>query len=172
MKKHTPFKRFLQGAAASAALVVSSVAVAGYGGLIFTPTSGNFGALPVGSTSTVQTFTATTDFGGTRPEAGIVFSINSITLPAGFVRSGGTCPASGSVTDSCTIGIQFQPTTAGLVSGNVVVNSTVLGGTQNNNLPVIGQGLFVTQLPANNAIALGALLASLALAGMFFSRRR
>lgn len=172
MKKHTAFKRLLKGALVTGALVVSSVAVAGYGGLIFTPASGNFGALPVGSTSPVQTFTATVDFGGTGTENGIIFTINSITLPVGFVRNGGNCPASGSVTDNCTIGVQFQPTIAGVQSGNVVVNATVLGGTQNNNLPVTGQGVSVTQLPASNTIGLGALLLSLALVGMFFSRRR
>lgn len=173
MKKHTSFKHLLKGVVVAGALVVSSAAVAGYGGLIFTPPSGNFGTLPVGSASATQTFTATIDFGGTATPAGVTtFIINSITFPAGYVRNGGTCPDSGSANDGCTIGIRFQPTATGAQSGNVVVNATVIGITQDNNIAVTGQGAVVTQLPANNAVALGTLLASLALAGMFFSRRR
>jgi hypothetical protein len=172
MKKFTAFKRLLKGVIASSAVVVSSVAVAGYAGLIFTPPSANFGALAVGSTSAAQIFTVSEDFAPTSATAGFNFTINSITLPSGFIRNGGTCPASGVIANDCTIGIQFRPSIAGVQAGNVVVNATVIGPAQDFNLPVSGQGVVATPLSVNKPLALGALFASLALAGMFFSRRR
>lgn len=105
-------------------------------------------------------------------------SIVSIVLPAGYVRSGGTCPVSGSAPVPCTIGIAFVPTAAGAQPGNVVVTASVFGGPQAvSNAALTGTGILAQAVetravPSLNQWGLGLLLASLMTAGIYLVRKR
>ena len=59
----------------------------GYAGPVLSPTSLDFGNVLVGTTSAAQTVSVSTPLEGLP-----ALSIVSITLPAGYVRTGGTCP--------------------------------------------------------------------------------
>lgn len=92
----------------------------------------NFGSVAVGGFSTRQVDIANT--GSTS------FTINNITLPAGFTGSAGGIVNPGSYS---TYTITFRPTSAINYGGNLVVNSNAQSGT--NTIAVSGAG---SQAPA------------------------
>lgn len=128
--------------------------------------------MPVGTTSAAQTLTVsvpTTD--------GFSLSNFSVTFPAGYARSGGTCPNSGNVsTVPCTVDVVFSPTAAGTTAGNVVVSASVFGGpTQGTNVPVTGaavQPINAVSAPTLSNWGLGLLLTTLMASGFVFTRKR
>ena len=84
--------------------------------LTLSPTSLAFGSLAVGSTSSAQTVTVKNTGTG-------VLNLSSETVSAPFLKSASTCGSSLAVSASCTISIEFKPTTAATSSGTLIVAS-------------------------------------------------
>lgn len=160
----------LVGAVSVAA--ASTASGQGYAGPVVTPQSLDFGSVLVGTTSAVQTLTVSV------PPAGEGFpalSIVSIAVPAGFVRSGGSCPASGTATSPCTIGVAFAPGAVGPANGNVVVTASINGGQGvGTNAAVVGIGVpgVSVAAPSLSTWGLGLLLAALMATGIVYTRKR
>lgn len=173
MSKHTRFKRYLAAVMVSTA-IASASALAGYAGLVFTPDPANFGTVPIGTGITLNITASSSSMpaGNSNAPAGAQpFTVNSVTLPAGFQINGGTCPTSGNGSLPCTFAVRFSPTAVGTQSGTVIVNASVSGFTQNSSFAVTGTGSPVTQLPVNGTVGLFTLLGSLALVGLWMVRR-
>jgi len=164
----------LSAAAASAqAQVVSG---GSYAGPVVSPTSLNFGMVPVGSTSAVQTLTLSVAYGGgtfsgPTPEGGPAFAINSLVFPTGFARSGGTCPASGAASSPCTVGVVFQPVAIGVNSNYASLTAATGGLPGTTTVPVTGTGVETTSVPFLGNLSLLLLLAGLGGAGLIYARR-
>jgi hypothetical protein len=154
------------------ALAIAGNAYGGYGGLAFNPTTLTFPATPNGTVSAAQesTLSATTGYGQlTLGTKGNGFTISSIAFTGPFVRSGGTCPDSGVVASTCTIGVAFAPNTGSVgqtFNGSVLVSSNVGTGT----LLLVGQGQAVSNIPTLNTLGLIAL--GLSLFGLAWFRTR
>lgn len=160
---------------AASVSVTSSALGQGYAGPVVSPTSLDFGTVPVGTTSAAQTLTVSVPT--TRATDGFSLSNFSVTVPTGYARSGGTCPSSGNVnTVPCTVDIVFSPTAAGTTAGNVVVSASVFGGpTLGTAVPVTGiaaQTVSAVSAPALGNWGLGLLLATLMASGLVFTRKR
>ncbi|MFO1496063.1 MAG: IPTL-CTERM sorting domain-containing protein [Lysobacterales bacterium] len=143
--------------------------VDGYTTPTVTPTSLNFGDTALGSSSAAQTITVATVLRIPDPLA-----ITSITLPAGFIRSGGTCPSSGAAPNPCTIEIRFSPTMVGAQSGNVVVVGSSFGAPNGSaNVAVSGNGLpgNIVAAPSLNQTGLALLALLLGGLGLWQQRR-
>ena len=158
-------------AALSAGAVSVAQAQSGYAGPVVSPTSLDFATVNVGTTSAVQTLTVSIAYGGTIIE-GTSFSVNSVVLPAGFIRSGGNCPI-GPAPSPCTIGIAFQPGAAGPAAGSIQINASTSGlaGTTGVSVVGIASGTFRT-VPTLSNLSLWMMLAAVGGFGLMYSRRR
>ncbi|HET9484554.1 MAG TPA: hypothetical protein VFO79_11410, partial [Xanthomonadales bacterium] len=147
-------------------------AYGGYGGLAFNSSTLTVPATPNGSVSAPQESTlGPAGYGQITVAApkGFTFTITSIVVNGPFVRTGGTCPDSGGVNGTCTVGVSFAPAaggTGGTSNGSVVVNSNIGSGT----LLLVGQGQAVSNVPALNPLGLIAL--GLGLFGLAWARSR
>ncbi len=147
----------------------------GYAGPILTPSSLSFGNVAVGTSSPAQTVSVEAGYGGDVTDKGGTLSITSITFPAGFSRSGGTCPASGVAPNPCTIGVVFTPSALGVQGGNAVITAAVNGSPPvSSNLAVTGTGVpgALISVPSLGSLGLLALIATLLGSGVYFARRR
>lgn len=134
------------------------------------PLSISFGDAAVGSSSGAQTITVATAINtrGNDPLA-----ISSISVPAGFTRSGGSCPASGVAPNPCTIEIRFTPTMVGTQSGNVVVIASSYGSPNATaNVAVSGNGLPGNAVAAPSLNQTGLALLALLLGGLGLWQQR
>jgi hypothetical protein len=157
----------------AASVSVTSTALGqGYAGPVVSPNSLDFGDVLVGTNSGAQTVTVSTPL----TEGFPALSIVSITLPGGYLRNGGTCPASGAATSPCTVGVVFAPTGVGAVGGNMVVSASINGApAQSANVALTGvgiQGVSAVSAPTLGDWGLGLLLASLLTTGVVFARKR
>lgn len=82
------------------------------------PTSISFGTVTVGSSSAVQVVTVTNNMTTSVPVNSIVASGDFTSTTGGGVPCGASLPANG----ICTLGVQFSPTVAGAISGNLTLN--------------------------------------------------
>jgi hypothetical protein len=133
-----------------------------------TPASLDFGNVPSASTSAVQTLTVTSSYGG--PSS---IMVDTLVIPPGYARSGGSCPIGSAVTSPCTIGIVFQPPSPGILAGNIAITATsngFLSGT--TNVPATGNGVAFRVVPALSNLGLLLLLAGLGGVGSVVARRR
>ncbi len=161
--------------AAVSAVAATDAVGQGYAGPVFTPSSLNFSGILSGTTSAVQTVSASlpivTLIAGSTP-----LSIVSITFPTGFARSGGSCPNSGTAPVPCTIGVVFSPTAPGAINGNMVVVASINGGIPGTtNVALTGTALAgapPVPAPSLGAWGLGLLLTTLMTTGFVFLRRR
>jgi len=99
------------------------------------PTSLSFGTVSVGSTSAVQTVTVTNN-------QTTAVTINSVVASGDFIyTSGGTTPCGSSIaaSGSCTLGVEFSPTAAGAISGNLTLTYGASGSPQVVSLSGTGQ---------------------------------
>ncbi len=145
----------------------------GYAGPILTPNALDFGNVLVDTSSPALTVSVEADYGGKIASGGSL-SINSITLPANYSRSGGTCPPSGAAPNPCTIGVVFTPTDIGVQAGTGVISATVNGLPGSSNLTLTGTGVTgeVRSVPSLGSLGLLALLATLLGSGAYFASRR
>ena len=100
-------------------------------GLNATPGLLNFGATPVGSTSTAQTVTVSNTSGGS---AGQI----TITVSGPFILTNNTCPPSLAAGASCTAAVAFAPPSLGAATGTLTVKSPAI--TNGVNVPLSGTG--------------------------------
>lgn len=167
----TPIALLLVAALSSTPLAAQ---VNGYTTPTVTPSSLVFGDTAVGSTSSNLTITVLTPIN----EAVRIpdpLAIGSITIPAGFIRSGGNCPATGPAPNPCTIDVSFTPSMIGPQSGNVVVVASSFGAPNGLvNVAVSGNGLpgNAVAAPSLNYWGLAALALALAGVGLVAARRR
>lgn len=155
--------------AASAGMAGSALGQ-GYAGPVLSPTSLDFGNVLVGTTSAAQTVSVSTPLEGLP-----ALSIVSITLPAGYVRTGGTCPNSGAASNPCTVQVAFAPTGLGPIGGNLAVSASINGGIAGtSNAALIGVGVPGQSVaaPSLGQWGLGLLLAALMATGVWFVRKR
>ncbi|MCB1602231.1 MAG: choice-of-anchor D domain-containing protein [Lysobacterales bacterium] len=139
--------------------------------LQLTPTTLNFGDVTVGNSSAAATLTVQ----GNPGNRGFDQLANvSITLPSGWLRSGGTCPSAGAAPNPCTIGVVFSPQLVGVQNGNAQVSASVYGSNPiTSTAALTGTGLPSAAVPAPSLDRLGLLtLIGLTLAiGMAVVRR-
>jgi len=92
----------------------------------------NFGSVLVNGSSSANSFKIT--------NIGAVDLTGLSLLPsASFYLTQNTCPGTLAAGTSCTLAVVFKPTTAGLVTGSVVVSSTAVGSNV-VSIPVSGYG--------------------------------
>jgi hypothetical protein len=104
--------------------------------ITLTPPSQNFGTVPVGSTSAVQTTTLTSS-GSTSLTITAPFTLTG-TNPGDFT-SGGTCTLSPMAPGStCAINFTFKPTAAGTRSATLTIQDTASGSP--HLVPLTGTG--------------------------------
>jgi hypothetical protein len=138
-----------------------------------TPSSLSFGTINVGASSAVAMLSVQGNAGNRGipdPLANV-----SVTLPAGWQRSGGTCPASGVAPNPCTIGVVFAPSAVGAQAGNAQVTASVFGGAPiTTAVPLSGTAVASTAVaaPSLDALGLGVLGSVLLLAGLLTLRQR
>jgi hypothetical protein len=101
-----------------------------------TPTTLAFPTTGVGQTSSPATVTVT--------NTGIATTLNNLALavPAGFKLVNNTCGASLGPGASCTVGVEFAPTTAGAQTGNLTVSTSTL--PTGASVPMQGMGFDFT----------------------------
>lgn len=123
-----------------------TAALAGTGGAPatgFTPTSLNFGAQLVGTTSAAQTITLT-NIGDN------VMGIASITSSGDFAETN-TCGSTLAAGASCSISVTFTPTATGTRSGSVIVTDNASGSPQSVFLGGAGTAPIASLSPASLA---------------------
>lgn len=169
--KTTPIALLLVAALSSTPLAAQ---VNGYSTPTVTPSSLVFGDTAVGNTSNALTITVQTPINGAVrvPDP---LAIGSITIPAGFIRSGGNCPATGPAPNPCTIEVSFTPSMVGPQSGNLVVVASSYGAPNGTtNVALSGNGLpgNAVAAPSLNSWGLMALVLAVAGVGLVATRRR
>ncbi len=176
-KKTTRLSRWKAAMCLAVVASASSVAHAQYAGPVVAPTTLDFGTVAVGTVSPVQTLTVSLAYGGGSVTApvpnGTTFSVDSLVFPAGYSRSGGTCPIGSAATSPCTIGVVFAPSAAGVQAGNTVITATTNGLQGFTNVPTTGTGTGggAQTIPVLGNLGLLLMLAGLGGAGIVFARR-
>ncbi|MDZ4811118.1 MAG: hypothetical protein SGI99_00700 [Pseudomonadota bacterium] len=161
---------------ASGAAMASQAAVnGGYAGPVVSPPNLNFGSVPTGTTSAVQTLTVSIAYGGkvmsgVQPK-GTTFSVDALAFPAGYSRSGGTCPIGGAAPSPCTIGVVFAPSAPGVQAGDTSITASTSGLQGVTLVPVTGTGVGTLSIPVLGNLGLLLMLAGLGGAGIVFARR-
>ncbi len=103
-----------------------------FAALFLSPTSISFGTVKVGSTSAPQTITVE-NYGNA------TLNLTSVTVTGAFLISANTCGTTLTAGATCTVSVEFKPTTTGATVGNVVFTDNAgdspqyvaLGGTGN-----------------------------------------
>ncbi len=106
-------------------------------GVLFTPTTANFGSVPVGSSTAASLFVLTNATGAALTTSAPAVSPGDFSLSA--VATGGV--ACGSILangESCVVAVQFAPTATGNRTGQVTVPTS--GGAGNATLTGLGTG--------------------------------
>lgn len=129
------FRHAARMAACATTVFLAGNAHAQYGGPILSPPALSFPATPIGQQSAPQTVTVTAAASQT------VVNLNSVVLPTGFQRSGGSCPSpSGAGSSPCTLDIVFAPTGAGAQGGPLAVTASTFGVPETSNISLSGTG--------------------------------
>ena len=89
----------------------------GLGAILATPAVIPFGTIAVGATSASTTMTVTNP--GTTAFSNLAWAV-----PAGFQLANNTCAATLGAGATCTVGVEFAPTTAGAQSGSLSITSS------------------------------------------------
>ncbi len=160
----------LAALSASTATIAETPSGAGYAGPVVSPASLDFGTVSVGTTSAAQTLTVSLAYGGGTTPQGVTFSVNSVVIPPGFIRTGGNCPT-GAAPNPCTIDIAFQPSAAGTVAGDIAITATSNGLQGVTNVPTTGNGGSFVSVPTLGNLALLIMLAGLGGMGLMYARR-
>jgi hypothetical protein len=141
-------------ATATQAITVTGNGVLTGGSLLFSPNKLTFAAQTVGTTSPNQTASLINN--GNQS-----ITITNIIAPPGYGETNNcgsnfpTVPASLNVGQSCTVTVNFTPTTTGTVVGSVSVNSNAVTG---GSLPMSGTGVAEFTLSSNarqNVVLIG-----------------
>lgn len=124
------------------------------GALAVTGSSTSFGSVPMGASPVTRTFTVTNN--GTATATGIGAGAtptgNPFSYPGGFPGTGGTCTNGGSlaVSASCTIVIQFNPSSPGNFSDSIVVAyNTGSAAATTAPLAITGSSTVTPQITVN-----------------------
>ncbi|MGD0838888.1 MAG: choice-of-anchor D domain-containing protein, partial [Polyangia bacterium] len=129
--------------ATAAGALVAAVQVTGTGtpmqvaALTASPTSVNFGSVPVGQQSTATTVTITNSGGAA---SGALKATLSGTGVAQVAITGNSCTATLAAAATCTVALQYSPTDTTGVNGQL----NVTDGTVSVNVPLSGTGLTPT----------------------------
>ena len=99
------------------------------------PTSISFGTITVGSTSSVQVVTVTNNESTVIPISSAVASGDFISTSGGGIPCGASVPAN----STCTLGVEFSPTVAGAISGELTVSFAAGDSPQEVSLSGTGQ---------------------------------
>ncbi len=129
--------------------------------VVLTPSTLQYAALPVGSSSAAQTVLL-------RNMGSAQLSISSIATTGDFSETdncGNSVPAAG----SCTLNITFTPTAVGTRVGSVAIQDDAAGSSHLINLSGIGSGAVGTLTPANATFASQAVGASSAAQTLTFT---
>jgi hypothetical protein len=178
-KKSTRLSRWKAAMCLAVVAGASSVAHAQYAGPVVSPPSLAYGDVGVGTTSAVQTLTVSIAYGGkvvtgaqSAPK-GFNFRVDSLTIPAGYARNGGTCQIGVGINTSCTIGIVFAPAAVGAQGGDIAITASSNGLPGTTNVPVTGTGVAGSSqgIPVLGNLGLLLMLAGLGGAGIVFARR-
>jgi len=119
---------------ASISTLIQNLSGSGILAVTASPTSLSFGAVSVGSTSSVQVITVTSNLPTAAP-------ITSVTASGDFlVTTGGSLPCGTSIPANsiCTLGVQFSPTVTGSITGVLTLSYT--GGTSPVEVSLSGTG--------------------------------
>lgn len=157
----------------ASAQIASAADTDGVPTLQLTPATLNFGSVTLGATSASATVEVRA-FAGNRGIPDPLANV-ALTLPAGWQRNGGSCPASGVAPNPCTISLVFSPTTVGLQSGNGQVSASLYGGAPTvSAVALSGTGLPSAAVPAPSLdrLGLGMLISVLLAAGLLSMRQR
>ncbi len=100
----------------------------------------NFGNVVVGTTSTSQTLTLHNTGNATAAGIAIAVATTSAT-PNQFARSGGSCGATLTAGNTCTITITFSPTVAAPATGTVTITSTNVASVTGSPVALSGTGI-------------------------------
>jgi hypothetical protein len=128
---------------ASGAQMLASVPLSGTGGtpgaVVAQPNQIDFPQTSVGSTSTPVTVTLT------NPAGDVDLTSFSVTPSAGFkiADNSSTCPSTLIAGASCTVGVEFKPTSAGTQSGSLIVGGSLPGtgaSAPGATVPLSGMG--------------------------------
>jgi hypothetical protein len=106
--------------------------------ILLDPITLSFASTNVGATSAQQFITISNTGGGSA-------TLGTPTVTHGFILSANTCTSSLASNVGCTVGIEFQPTASGTVSGSFSITDSV--GTQTASLTGVGQ------LPATDTLS-------------------
>ncbi|MGH9121248.1 MAG: putative Ig domain-containing protein, partial [Acidimicrobiales bacterium] len=105
------------------------------GTVLLGPSSLSFGAVGVGSTSSLQIFTIT----NFNPAAALV--VSGLSVPAPFhIAASSICPATLGFLQSCTVAIYFSPTSPGAISGALDISDDAGGSPQVQVVVLSGEG--------------------------------
>jgi hypothetical protein len=97
--------------------------------ILLDPITLSFTSTNVGATSAQQFITVSNT-------GGITATLGTPTVTPGFILSANTCTSSLASSVGCTVGIKFQPTASGTVSGSFSITDSV--GTQTASLTGVG----------------------------------
>ena len=127
------------GATATSALVGTGQPSAS---LVINPSMGNYGSIPLGSSSSPQVFTVTNN----GPATGVPAVALGGAAPSQFAISGNTCNASLPTGASCAIQVLFQPTSVGPQNATLTVSAASGGTVSSATAALTGTGITNTTL--------------------------
>jgi Abnormal spindle-like microcephaly-assoc'd, ASPM-SPD-2-Hydin/Cep192 domain 4/HYDIN/CFA65/VesB-like, Ig-like domain len=127
-------------AVSSVSYTTANVALTGVGGLAgavqVLPGSLTFATTGVGKTSAVQSATVT------NTSTAVSLTDLALSVSSGFSLSGSTCPTTLGPGASCTAGVAFAPSSAGVQTGTLTVASSALAASV--QIPLSGMGFDFT----------------------------
>ena len=125
------------------------------GGIASSPTQMTFGSVAVMTTSTTQTLTVTNS--GQAALSGL-----AITVTGDFSIAGNACGATLAAGSSCTTGVDFTPSTTGILTGTLTINSNSQGVVR-AVVPLTGNGIPSGSMTVNpTVVSFGAVTVGLA----------
>jgi hypothetical protein len=98
----------------------------------------------VGATSAAVTVTLT------NPAGDVSLANFTVAATAGFKVLNSTCPSTLAAGASCTVGVEFEPTSAGVLSGSLTIGNSVLAAV---SVPLSGMGFDFTVAPSGSSSA-------------------
>jgi len=130
----------------------ASLSGTGTAPITLSPTSLNFGQLPLGETSQPKAVTLTNN-------QNVALNFTSVLTSGDFAVASNTCVKSIAAGTSCTVNVTFTPTEAGARTGQLTFTDTAFNSPQVVSLAGTGTGpvlISIAVTPANSALFLNA----------------
>ena len=116
--------------------------------VVLSPTTLVFPAIPVGTSSPVQTISLTNSGNAS-------LSITNIQSTGNYTQTN-KCPASLSSGSTCVISVTFVPTATGTLSGALTISDSVTGSPQSAGLSGLGSDFTLARSPGSATVTAGA----------------